>query len=488
MSLITPEQFRPSWTQAQVDQYINEMPVPALNFAVMSSLFHRFYGVLNGSNDGERQAVQDPGIDNTSMTPDRYILNACARYAYPRIANSVLSELESVVGYHLTPRYVTETIPFQSSHHKLISQYPGVERLNVGRVWTTLPDLQEVEVYPFVQELTTADNTVVYPFGDGGLTPAARVSDQLVKNPNDVIIRNESGAIFPWFSDSGHMLSRTLGSYWQLPLAVNRRAYSGEDLLVQHKKFVYVDILAPTLPTGATIYPVYPGSTQIIPQAKPMQIVIDGDDTLWRFWFYVYTLVHPDFVSETVDLQVGEFYKLYPFISFKYAMDTTVDPQLVVTYGDEEIVLTPDEDTAYPKLTLVNQAYGIFHFNYDSCANFIDRWCKCHDTPETIMLRYSYKTNPDFLPDRYKNQIGRLLDAAAARIAADLPTEDCGCDVPWGFIKEKKGALPHQTFSDVSGNVIDRFRYGTAFGQLEYANMLANAARYSRPVELRIKS
>jgi hypothetical protein len=487
MSLITSEQFRPSWTQAQVDLFVNQMPITALQFAVTSSLFHRFFGVLNGSNDGERIAVQDPADSSRSDTPDRFILNACARYAFPRVADSVVSALEQEIGYALTPRYVTETVPYQTSHGKFQTLYPGVEKFNVRRVWYALEDYAEIPLDPFVEELSIVGGGIVYPYSDGGVTPAVRVDDKLVTNPNEIIIRNASGAIFPWFSDTGHPMVRENG-YWQLALAVNRKAYNSEDLLIQHKKLMYVDVPVPTLPAGAKFFPVYPDSTQIIHQAKPMQVVTDGDDTYWRFWFYNYTLVHPDFVAETVDLQVGEFYKLYPYISFMYNVEETVKPEIVITYGDEEIILTPDDDTVYPKLTLTDSSYGVFHVNYESCRDYIDEWCRCNDGPTSIMMRFSYKTNPGLLPVRYQQQIGRLMEAAAGRIAAELPTTDCGCEVPYGFIADKKKALPTATFSDLTGNIIDRFRYGSAFGHIEYANALATAMRYSRPVQLRIKS
>jgi hypothetical protein len=485
MSLITPEQFRPTWTQAQVDNYVNQMPITALQFAVTSSLFHRFFGVLNGSNDGERIAVQDTEDSSRSDTPDRFILNACARYAFPRVADSVISGLEQEIGYALTPRYVTEYVPYQTAHGKFQTVYPGVERFNVRPVWYALEGYEAIELDPFIQEIEETD--VVFPFSDL-ITPAARVDDTLVTNPNDVVLRGEDGQIYPWFKDNTHQMTRNLGNYWQLPIAINRKNYAGGSILVQHKKLMYVDIPVPTLPAGARFYPVYPGSHQIIHQARPMQVVTEGLDTYWRFWFYNYTLVHPDFVTETIDLQAGEFYKLYPYISFKYVIEETVKPEIVLTYGHEEVILTPTDSVNYPRLTLVDPAYGLFHVNYESCERLIDNWCRCNDTPTTIMMRFSYRTNPSLLPEKYQQQVGRLLDAASGRIAAMLPTTDCGCEVPWGYIKEKKSALPSATFSDLTGQIIDRFRFGSETGHIEYANAMGNALRYSRPVQLRIKS
>lgn len=484
MSLITPEQFRPSWTQAEVDAFVNQMPITEFQFAVISSLVQRYFGVITGSQDGERTAIQDPSSADRSDTPDRFILNSCARYAFPRIADSVVSGLEQEIGYNLTPRYVTELVPYQTANGKFQTTYPGVEAFNVQRVWYPLEGLDAVELDPFVQEILEADVTT--PYSDS--TPAALVDASLVSNPNDVILRSPSGSEYPWFSDDGHRILRTVDNHWQLALATNKKNYTGGSILVQHKKLMFVDITPPTLPTGAEIFPVYPGTNQIIHQAKPMQVITEGEDTFWRFWFYNFTLVHPDFVVETIDLQAGEFYKLYPFIEFKYAIDEEVKPEIVITRGSHVTVLVGGSSNNYPRITSVNPGYGIFHVNYDSCCRTVDAYCRSYGSPETVMMRFSYKTNPKNLPVQYRDQIGRLTEAAAGRIAADIPTTDCGCEVPFGFIKDKKSALPSATFSDLTGNIIDRYRYGTAFGHIEYANALANALRYSRPINLSIKS
>lgn len=479
MSLITPEQFRSSWTQAQVDQYVNEMAVSPLQFALVSSLFHRFYGVLNGSADGERLSVQDPSDPDRSDTPDRFILNACARYAYPRIADTVVSELEQEIGYNLTTRYITEEIPFLTSHNKFMTKFPGVAALNVRRSWVALEGYEQIDVSPYIEENLVA----VYPWAPGdSITPAVLVSAALSPNPNEVILRDSATeSPYPWFTDDGHRLRRTISNEWQLPMAVNRKSYTPDaPINVQHKKLVYVDIVPPTLPTGAVLYPVYEGTNQIIPEARARETVTVDGDTYWRYWFYVYTLVHNDFVAETVDLQVGEFYKLVPYIGFRYSLDVTAAPSIVITQGTRETVLTPT-------LTLVNHEYGIFHVNWDSCAADYESCC-LQSYPDTVNLRYSYKTDPTLLPEKYYKQIGRLIEAACGRIAAQMPTHECGCPVPWGYIMDKQKMYKDTVYNTLTGETQDKMRYGRLMGQLEYAAAVNLCFKYSRPLNLHQKS
>lgn len=470
MSLITPEQFRINWTQAQVDKRINELPLSELEFSKISSLYHRAFGVLTGSADGEQIAKPESRNADPQTAKDRFVLNSCVRWQYPRLADGIIAALEADIGYALTDRYVTEEIDFPTPSFKFQTLLRGVAAMNVTQVWHDV--LLDVPVSPFMQ----LDVDVV-EMSPG--TYAARVDDRLFTNPNDVFLRGNDYRVWPWFSDSTSPLSRNkISHYWQLPINSRVRDYAPSDVInAQHKKYVIVDIPAQEIPVGGEIFPVYAGTEQKIGQAKEMEIIDDGDT--WRFTFYIYTLVHHDFVAETTDLIAGEFWKLYSTIDFKYVIDTEVLPQIVVTRGSEI-------ETFEPTLTIVDRELGIFHLNYDTCW---PQWnCLCQDWPRTVRLRYNYKISPNYVKPKMQAQIGRLLEAAASRIAAELPTFNCNCAVDYGFIAKNQTVYTDTYLSLQTETVVDKVRYGRLHGQLFYAEVLNESAKYARFVDTTILS
>lgn len=469
MSQITPEQFRVGWTQTQVDKRINELPMGELEFSQISSLYHRFFGVLTGASDGEQIAKPEARNADRQLSKDSFVLNSCVRYQYPRLVDGIVSNMEAELGYALTDRYITEEVAFPTPSFKFQTLMKGVAKMNVAQVWHDV--LLDVSVTPFLEldipvvEITTG-------------TYGARIDDRLYTNPNDVYLRSADFRTWPWFSDSTSPLSRNkVDHYWQLPINSRARSFAPLTDVInsQHKKYVIVDIPAQTIPTGGVIHPVYAGTNQIIPQAKPMEVV----EGMWRFTLYVYTLVHHDFVAETTDLIAGEFWKLYSTIDFKYVIDTAVLPQVIITRGT--VV-----ETFEPTLTLVDRELGIFHLNYDSC---LPQWdCLCQDWPRTVRLRYSYKTETQYLKLKMQEQIGRLRDAAAARIASELPTYSCNCAVDYGFIAKNQTVYTDTYLSLQTETVVDKVRYGRLHGQLFYAEVMNDAPKYARFIDTTILS
>jgi hypothetical protein len=464
MSLITPEQFRVNWTQAQVDDRINALePLSEIAFSKLSSLYHRFFGVLTGANDGEQIAKPESRNADPQTAKDRFVLNSCVRWQYPQIMDGIVADMESNIGYAITERYVTEDIPLLGIHSRRFqTKLKGIAALNVRQVWHDV--LLDVPLTVFME--TGLEGVLINPN-----TYAARIDDRLFTNPNDVFLRGDDYTVWPWFSDGTSPLSRNrVDHYWQLPINSRVRPYvAATPINVQHKKYVTVDIPAQEIPAGGQIFPVYPGTNQKIPQAQNMQVLESGD---WRFTFYIYTLVHHDFYAETVDLIAGEFWKLYSTVDFKYVIDTAVAPAILVNRGTTQEILDPT-------LTLVDREDGVFHLNWDDCGPQALEYL-CENWPQSIYLRISYKTSPDYINPLMRDGIGRLIAAAAARIASELPTYNCNCSVDYGFIAYNQTAYTDSYVSTQTGVVVDKLKYGRLQGQLYYAEVLNEAKKYAR--------
>lgn len=464
MSLITANQLPAYRTQARVDTRINDLPMNEVEFAELTSLYGRLFGVLTGSRDGEWLAITDEKGVRKSEHGDRFTLNHCVRWQFPRIADGIVASTEAELGYALTERYHTESQPMVTPLVKFQTKFAGVDVLNVGRSWGNV--YEDVVVSPYMQE--DVDVVLINPG-----TYAARISSTLFVNPHEVFLRGTDGSLYPWFSDTTSPLRRdTLGGYWEMPLNSRVREYvPGTQINVQSKKYITVTVAEPDVPDGAVVYPVYPGTNQKIPQAKPVEILGSGE---WKYTFHIFTLVHPEFISDVVDLVVGEFYKLYPVIDFKYELVVAVAPQIVVIRGSDEEILTPT-------LTLVDAELGIFHLNYDTC---LVAWrCLCQDWPKTVTLRYSYRTSPTKLSEKAQEAMGQIRDAVAARIAADLPTYNCQCPVPYGYIMQQQTAYTDSYIAIQSGVVVDKLKYGRLHGHLYYAEVMNEAPKYKRHAE-----
>lgn len=486
MSVVTRDQFDGQLSPTQLDALVNSLLVPMVEFGQKSGLSHRMFGVITGSSDGERTYASDPNQTNRSAAQDRYLINACLRFQYPQIAAKVQESIESELHWLTTTRYVYEDIPLRSWRaEKLQTKYPGVETMNVIPVWTALEAYERVPVTVFIE---TADITA-NPYGDS--TPAALINSELTPNPHEMYLRDTTTyVVHPWFNDAGHRIARDLNNdVWQLALDIVREPYSVQTLGVQSKRILQIKIDAPNpaLPAGATLYPVYPGTTQKIPQARDM--FADEDDK-WVYTFWIYTLVHPDFEAETIDLMsAGEFWKLYPYISFKYFTEAVAYPQVRVTLGDVTTLYTgitavEDVSEVGPLATLVNHELGIFHLNYDTCSRSYAWNCLCNAWPEDVMLRIYYKVNPDYLPADMRNYRNSIYEAVCAHIAADLPLVNCGCAIDVGYIAQMHVLANSERIYTTQGNVIDRVRYGNLYGHVLTTEIMNEAPKYERPVWL----
>ena len=149
----------------------------------------------------------------------------------------------------------------------------------------------------------------------------------VVTNPNDVLLRSSlNNGVLPTLVIPGQFPRRDDDGNWQVALNVDVRALNDDEQInVQSTRFVYVNV---TPVEDTTLVPVYPGTTQMIEQARPVQTLDNGD---LRYWFFSYTLVDPAFYDEFVDLVQGEFYKLNLNIEFRSFTETAVTGRITET-------------------------------------------------------------------------------------------------------------------------------------------------------------
>lgn len=309
--------------------------------------------------------------------------------------------------------------------------------------------------------------------------PIVLADSSIFENPADVQMRNgNTGNTYTPLKLAGY--PKRVGNNWEIPIDTKLSGFDpGAPVHLQHRKHLILDVDPPVSPpAGATLHPVYPGTNQIIAQAKSPQVLGNGKT---RYTFFIYALVHPAFRFETVDLVKGEFYKLYPEISIKALSENAQQAQIVWVKGGTE-------KTVDVTLKPVLGQDGVFHVVLDDevvcdpCSIWADLGCCEQDTPETIKLRFWYKTSPARLDEIYQRQIPAVRQAICHRVAAELPIMDCGCKVTAGFIFENQRRYDRITMKPYQGFEMRSSEFTDLFGRLRYETMLANQQTCQRLV------
>jgi len=481
MTKIQRDDFDAYMSDEEIWDTANQLLVDYFQFSKISNLKHRAYGVQIRS-----RTTLNP--DSGVIEYDEEYINDCVRSAIWRTLHSVESDTEKRLGYGFTPKYRVDTIPFPRKG-KFFFPSPGVEAINVQQTWSTIDGYDDEATNDYLITSATVDVS--------GDQATVRLPVDVVFNPEDVIIRdNATGSAF--IRDNALPITRTAAAtdYWNYPIKQTTTPYNGETINVQGIKYTYVDITPPTIPAGATLVPVYPGTNQIIPQYKDFETLVGGD---YRFWFPVHVLVHPDFrFDTTVSLVDAEFYKLYPSIEFRYYEEETVYPELVVVAKNESGVVTeytyqydPTSlvDHSYPELKLIYNDSGLAHFvfNDETCdtVNPFELFPNADVlNPISVRLKLYYKTNPRFMEDRYQAQLSGLQRLIAQKVAAELPLADCGCKISKGFIAQQQTGYMDSYMNPFTGTTVEKFAYGNLHGQVAFEEFLRNVDYYRRPVFL----
>lgn len=437
---ISPSDLNMTVTQAQVDELVNGALVTLDDFSRIACMSGRVFGVA------------------TACETCEFDLNACARRNL--LAQLLQSQylVEQKVGYTLTPRYIQETIEYNGG--LMMTKWPGVAAINVRPLYALLGGV--VAVAPYVQTNPAASNTS----GSCIVT----LSGAVVDNPRSVILRGASGGLYPTIALNGY--PRRNGANWEVMLDPSITGAScPEDLQVQHCQHVYVDVDLAAC-TGGTVVAVYPGTTQEIPFARPVQAMAGN---VKRYWFNVWSFVDPAFANESVDLVAGEFYKLDLRVQFACRTEVAAPPTIDCNPTCE--ACTPPEFPA-ATLKLMNRRSGT--------VEVCDHNCTCtacqEDLPGPVKITFWYKTDPavlDINPD-----LSSLGEAIAYLSAANLQTSTCGCKIEKGFINDAQKAYTEVRINPVNGESVYNFEFGNLAGQLIFAERLSSAPKHRRPVRL----
>jgi hypothetical protein len=448
---------------------VNSLGLTYLQFAHATHYHSRLYGVLTDKEEGLKHRD-----DVTTLRS--FVVNNCVRDALYRLLFSIQESTEKRAGFNTAVRYHYEEQDFPY-YGKWQTHWPGVATMNVRPAWTTIESLEEVELDPYIERAIT----VV------GSPPIASITRLLSPNPKDVFLRNEAtGAAYT--IDEGVSPLRD-GANWKLQLANNVTAWNNTDVVgVQNKGLMKVTVTVPTLPTGATLHAVYPGTNQIIPYARDPVDAGGGETT---FFFYPYTLIDPAFYLEepAADLVKGEFYKFLEFIQFKYVTEVATPFEVVWGADTNEFVYTLPDDPVETRIVdpaegVVQTQYGSdlfswekFHQIYPGAGCFSD-----HIPRQTVKLRYWYKTDPMKLREVLYKQIDSIREAMLYRVAAELPMKDCGCDVDLGFIAAQQEMVATVTVNTVLKIEEHQFRYGQLLGQQRYEAVMKSVLTHQRLV------
>lgn len=417
-------------------------------FSKLACLDGRVYGVVSR-------------CDTCGLT-----LNECVRSHLVTALETNQALVERLLGYNLTEHYHEETHDWDGQS-RIQTNWPGVEKLNVKQVVTSIADYGPFPILPFVQE-----NLVLTDSGNGYCL--AEVSQDFIENPSHMIIRDAAYRIYEMDQLDGY--PRRVGNNWVVALAGTPEAPAcAATLHAQSCKYMFVDVDEHDCGDDSTLTPVYPGTDNPIPQIKPSETLAGN---LRRFWFSPWVLVDPAFYGEEINLEVGEFYKLLREIEFKCVQEIAALP--VVTAMDfndcsddfDEIVTLTTSDTRHD---LLEQQYGITQMQ-------IINQTFCDNNSAPYKVKIFYKTNPAFFDvTQYLNGI---KEAIAYLTAAELPMEVCGCEIKTGFIATAQRAYTQIRVNPVTGENVENLKHGNLYGQLVFAEKIKLVPRFQRLIRL----
>lgn len=465
--IVTPNNFDSSISSDAVYQLINTLPIGYVGLSQQMHYWGRLFGVITGE-------VNEQDWDN-------FVINQCLRDSIWTTLRSTVDEAENFLGYNLSRRY-HEVLKTSVTFNTTVRIMPGIESINRVPTYTIVPDTEVVNISPFILTGLTATAEGQRYFL---LLPA-----DVVDNPNDVLIRRSSD--FAMYTPDPTRRPTRVGNDWKVYLDNQPTPYNGiDEISIQSVKYVYVDI-PPTVLASGSLVPVFYGTKQIIPQAKPSQLLGSGDT---RYWFYIWTMVDPAFYNRPVDLVSAEYYKLLPFISFVQYTEEIAYGELITTGsccedcgGDERHYRIAtniiDAQRGVVSYSVMGELFdddndGVYERIDATCVDCVDRGL-CPDLQ--YELRFGYITNPLNLDETLRLAISQILRAIIFRTAAELPLVDCGC---WLYSEgEKMGFIARQqeVFGSTSTNVFTgttsvSFQYGDLRGQKAYAEIMSKVPR-----------
>jgi len=479
-------------TPEEAYQIANEMAVSPRFFAAVSC---NGDGVLGLKSHCQSECDVDP-------------FNSCARASLWQALYRVQQETEAMLGWTLGPRYVSEDLPIREGRYVQLT-YGGVNEANVAPLVSDL-DYGPVEYSPI---LVTGASALAVAGKD---YYKIQVSRSVVDNPHSVMIRKEDA------SGDASNGSAVIDTDW--PVNPTRELVGDEyfwnifvpgqfvdDVVTDrfsiiHCRVSYIDAPDPSeLECSGEVWPVYYGTTQKIPYFKSE--VLDTGEV--RYWVYTRDMIDPAFDDDYADISSGEFYKFVPQVEFKcfgkvqqLAVVTKRIPQQDDEVGVKNPVNVGDCDgtpcttvQVYACATLINKQLGIVALEEvdvelddvtglpvrDEDGNVVvtRRTTPAVYEGEPITVNIAYHTDPRETGINLISAIETLRRAIAARVAAEVPLGECGCNVQTGYFYEMSQELDTTLYTP-SGATIVSLSYGKRKGQLVYASAIYTAPKLSK--------
>ncbi len=463
---------------------LNMMPISYQDFAEYAHLYGRMYGVVTG----EERGISGPDGEKLRS----FVANGCLRDALYRNLLTVSELTEQQLRYKLSERYLTIDIPWRGAE-KLQGEVPAIEKVEVERNWYEIEEDNLVTLNYYTDEDITL-------FTDGN-SLLARVPRALFVNPNWVYLYDETENKMLEIETGHARFAEKLGSDWVLPILTSVTAAADTDAVhAIHQRHLDVTFVTPDvsdLPEDGEIKPVYPDTNQIIPH----EVITSGVNTTYRFPIYV--LVDPAFADddEAIIWRRFETYKFLEQFELRYVVEEAAYLELIWTEGDEQTVYqydpvaeAVDPNDTLPRLHVVisDAMRGVLtlYANDSMVRDLTPYWrsacgCGTRKMPQSAVLRIPIKVNPTLLPPPQRGQLDTIREAILAKVAAELPVEDCGCSpTQIGYIYEQQKPYGKTYLNPYTGIEVISTDYGMRHGQRIYQMTLENVLLWRRPIRV----
>lgn len=429
-------------TQAETDEIVNNLALSPADFSKIACLDGRMAGII------------------TDCDSCQYVFNECLRKSLISMLISVQKTTEDELGYALTPRYhYSEFIEWRGDGVYALKS-PGILQTEVGEALTPLLTTYPISPY-LIQGVTVEDS-------EQGMCVAV-VPISLVSNPGKLDFWDNQGVVVDKQRWPGY--PRRVGNNWEIPLGSRCAAPAcNTPLSAFHCEYTILE--TPVLgEEGDAVVPVYPGTTQIIPQMRPVEYTETG----MRWFFPISALLDPAFIDENADLSQGEFWKLIQRVGF--AVQEEVRLPITMIYDQTCKCETPVEDDSLtdPRfmITVINADRGLIQIH--DCSPF-GECCK-----NVRGLEISYRTSPDMLG--FTVDLGGILQGMAYYVASLLPLNSCGCATKQAydsFIETAQKAYTDVRINPVTGETFMPMKFGNLYGQLVFAETLGRMNKFKR--------
>lgn len=453
MTVIEPSELFPHLTTESAYEQINTLGVSFRDFANITSLESRLYGVNLG-------LVQDDNLKSVTF-------NRCVR-------NSVWKNLlenqdlaERAIGFNVSQRQHTEHYDFADSGRYAL-RFPGLEQIG-SFTWTDVA-LEQGLTFKIQEGISPSNVNNRY---------IVELQKEFFDHPFEVVVRNYSNQDYiPIEKSAKGYPSKNVAGNWLIQLNHHQTGYTGNASLdVYSRRFCYVDVDLVGATDVDNVYPMYPDTNQIVPIIK--RVLLSG--TTYRFFIPLEVLVRPPFLTEQVDILNQEYYKLYDSLDFKERSITAGSVSVVRVCAKSD---SSQSETFQVSANIISRENSVIELNLPELKDKINASTLTCDKAPSMTIELTYITNPVYLSDKYRTTLSSIYKAIAHKAAAELPTTACGCEeVKIGFIAEQQRGYTKVRTTFV-GDTVAYLEYGNLHGQAVFGEVINNTPIYRRPIRM----